>query len=196
MPGPSVFISYSHKDEAWKDRLVTHLGVLQREGLLDTWDDRRIGAGDDWHEEIQQAIERASVAILLISADFLTSKFILEQEVLRLLERRQAERLHIVPVIVRPCAWKRVSWLSNIQSRPKNGRALSAGNEHQIEADLAAVADEVITLIENTRPVATPGAPATTQPVKVSLARLPSTNPDLFGLAAEQARLDAAWDRP
>ena len=54
MPGPSVFISYSHKDEVWKDRLATHLGVLQREGLLDTWDDRRIGAGDDWHEEIQQ----------------------------------------------------------------------------------------------------------------------------------------------
>lgn len=73
MPGPSVFISYSHKDEAWKDRLMTHLGVLQREGLLDTWDDRRIGAGANWYEAIQQAIERASVAILLISADFLTS---------------------------------------------------------------------------------------------------------------------------
>jgi hypothetical protein len=52
MPVPSVFISYSHKDEAWKDRLVTHLGVLQREGLLDTWDDRRIGAGDDREAEL------------------------------------------------------------------------------------------------------------------------------------------------
>jgi hypothetical protein len=38
MPGPSVFISYSHTDKAWKDRLVTHLGVLQREGLIDPWD--------------------------------------------------------------------------------------------------------------------------------------------------------------
>jgi len=103
MPGPSVFISYSHKDEAWKDRLVPHLRVLQPEELLDTWDDRRIGAGANWYEAIQQAIERASVAILLISADFLTSKFILEQEVPRLLERRQTEGLHIVPVIVRPC---------------------------------------------------------------------------------------------
>jgi TIR domain/NACHT domain len=196
MPGPSVFISYSHKDETWKDRLVTHLGVLQREGLLDTWDDRRIGAGTDWHEEIQQAIEQASVAILLISADFLTSKFILEQEVPRLLERRQAEGLHIVPVIVWPCPWKRVSWLSSLQSRPKDGRALLAGKRHQIEADLAAMADEVITLIENPRPVVTPGSPATTQPVKVSLARLPSTNPDLFGREAELARLHAAWDHP
>jgi hypothetical protein len=184
MPGPSVFLSYSHKDEAWKDRLVTHLGVLQREGLLDPWDDRRIGAGANWHEEIQQAIERASVAILLISADFLTSKFILEQEVPPLLERRQAEGLHIVPVILRPCAWKRVSWLSSIQSHPKDGRALSAGNNHQIEANLAAVADEAITLIENTRQVARPSAPATTPPVK---SLLPGCHPrTLTCLAARQ----------
>ena len=52
MPVPSVFISYSHKDEAWKDRLVTHLGVLQRAGLLDTWDDHQIGTWANWHEEI------------------------------------------------------------------------------------------------------------------------------------------------
>jgi len=196
MPGPSVFISYSHKDEAWKDRLVRHLGVLQREGLLDTWDDRQIGAGANWYKAIQQAIERARVTILLISADFLTSKFILEQEVPRLLERRQAEGLHIVPVIVWPCPWRRVSWLSSLQSRPKDGRALSAGNEHQIEDELAGIADEVITLIEHPRPVVTPGSPAPAPLVKVSLARLPSTNPDLFGREAELARLDAAWDHP
>ena len=45
MTGPSVFISYSRKDEEWKDRLVTHLGVLEQEGLLDLWDDRRIELG-------------------------------------------------------------------------------------------------------------------------------------------------------
>lgn len=77
MKSPSVFISYSHKDEAWKDRLVTHLGVLQSQGLLDLWDDRRIGAGQDWHQEIEQAMAAASVAVLLVSADFLTSQFIL-----------------------------------------------------------------------------------------------------------------------
>jgi hypothetical protein len=114
----------------------------------------------------------------------------------RLLERRQAEGLHIVPVIVWPCPWKRVSWLSSIQSRPKDGRALLAGKKHQIEADLAAIAEEVITLIENSHPVATPGPHAPAPPAMVSLARLPSTNPDLFGREAELARLDAAWDHP
>ena len=42
MTAPTVFISYSHKDEKWKNRLVTHLGVLEKEGLLDLWDDRKI----------------------------------------------------------------------------------------------------------------------------------------------------------
>jgi hypothetical protein len=67
MTQPTVFISYSHKDEAWKDRLVTHLGVLEKQGQLDLWDDRRIGAGEDWHAEIQDAMDRASVAVLLVS---------------------------------------------------------------------------------------------------------------------------------
>jgi hypothetical protein len=87
MTKPTIFISYSHKDEGWKDRLVTHLGVLQSQGLL-------------------------------------------------------------FPVIVKPCAWKTVGWLSRIQARPKDGRPLSAGDEHQIDADLAAIATEVHDLLK------------------------------------------------
>ena len=125
MGKPTVFISYSHKDEAWKDRLVTHLGVLAQQGLLDLWDDRRIGTGEEWRTEIAEAMGRASVAILLVTADFLTSQFILGEEVPRLLQRRDAEGLRVFPVIVKPCAWKMVPWLSRMQVRPKDGRPLS-----------------------------------------------------------------------
>ena len=41
-----VFISYSHKDEVWKDRLLPQLKALEQIGLLETWDDRRIDAGE------------------------------------------------------------------------------------------------------------------------------------------------------
>lgn len=148
MTKPTVFISYSHKDEAWKDRLVTHLGVLQSQGLLDLWDDRRIGAGQDWHQEIEQAMAAASVAVLLVSAHFLTSQFILGEEAPRLLQRRDKEGLHIFPVIVRPCAWQAVGWLSRMQARPQDGRPLSSGDENQIDADLAAMAQEVYDLLK------------------------------------------------
>ena len=114
MSTPTVFISYSHKDEVWKERLSTQLRVLQMQGELDVWDDRRIEAGEDWHPEIETAMAQASVAILMVSADFLTSNFILGEEVPRLLERRHNEGLRVFPVIVRPCQWKQVKWLARM----------------------------------------------------------------------------------
>ena len=152
MTKPTVFISYCHKDEVWKDRLVTHLGVLQQEDLLDVWDDRRIGAGEDWYQKIEEAIARASVAVLLVSADFLTSNFILSEEVPRLLELQDKEGMRIFPVILRPCAWKHVKWLSRKNLRPNDGKPISSGAEHQIDADLAAIADEVAAIIESELP--------------------------------------------
>ena len=144
----TIFISYSHKDEAWKDRLMTHLGVLQSQGLVQLWDDRRIGAGEGWFAAIQEAMSRASVAVLLISADFLTSKFILGDEVPRLLARRDEEGVRVIPLIVRPCVWQAVPWLKRLQARPKDGKPLSAGNENQVDADLAALATELYDLLQ------------------------------------------------
>ena len=182
MTTPTVFISYSHKDEAWKDRLVSHLGVLQRERLLDLWDDRRIGAGEDWHQEIQESIAKASVAILLVSAEFLTSKFILMEVVQRLLERHKRDEIRIFPIVVRPCAWKQIKWLACMNIQPKDGKPLSCGNEHQININLAAIADEV-----THDPIG---------PERISLFKLPSTSFALFGREKELKTLDAAWANP
>jgi formylglycine-generating enzyme required for sulfatase activity len=147
-----IFISYSHKDEVWKDRLVSHLGVLQQEVFLDVWDDRRIGAGEDWYQKIKEAIIRARVAVLLVSADFLTSKFIRSKEIPSLLERMDREELRIYPVIIKPCAWKHVKWLARMNLRPKDGKPIFSGDVHQIDADLAAIADEVAAIIESKTP--------------------------------------------
>ncbi len=117
-PPPTVFVSYSHGDKAWKDRLVRHLEVLEFEGVVDVWDDRRINAGDDWRPEIAQAIERAAVAVLIVSPDFLTSPFIREQELTSIFERRSRQDLRVVPLIARPCAWEAVAALQGIQARP------------------------------------------------------------------------------
>jgi hypothetical protein len=139
----------------WKDRLITQLGVLQQQSILELWHDRRIGAGADWYQEICQAMEAADVAVLLVSADFLTSSFILREEVARLLARRQQEGLPIVPILVRPCAWEEVPWLARMQLRPLDARPLSAGNEHQIETELTAIAKEIAALLRRATPATT-----------------------------------------
>jgi hypothetical protein len=113
---PTVFISYSHKDEAWKDRLVTHLAGLERVGRLRTWNDRVIRAGQKWLQEIETAMEEARVAVLLVSPDFLASRFIKTREVPRLLGRRAREGVHVVPVIVKDCLWEEAVRIADLQA--------------------------------------------------------------------------------
>jgi hypothetical protein len=140
-----IFISYSHQDEAWKDRVVRQLKVLAGEGL-ETWDDRQIAAGDAWLPEIERALAGCEVALLLISAHFLTSQFILGQEVPALLQRREQQGIRVIPMIVSPCQWQRVSWLKPIQARPKDGKPLSGMSEHGAEEALSTLAGEIADL--------------------------------------------------
>ncbi len=141
-----VFISYSHQDEGWKDRVVAQLRVLAGEGLV-TWVDRKIGAGSDWEPEINNAIATCDVALLLISTHFLTSEFILTQEVPPLLKRRERDGIRVIPVIVSPCPWTRTDWLKSMQPRPKDGKPLSGMSAHDAEAALSALAGEVADLM-------------------------------------------------
>lgn len=95
-----VFISYSHADRMWLERLKRHLRPLVREGRLDCWDDTHIQPGDDWQQEIRNALDKAQVAVLLISANFFASDFINENELPPLLAAAQAKGVRILPVIL------------------------------------------------------------------------------------------------
>jgi hypothetical protein len=147
---PTVFVSYSHKDRREKDTLLSHLGVLAGDDLinLDVWTDDRIPAGADWEAAISGAINKAQIAILLISANFLSSEFIIRQEVPKLLRYRDTQGLTIIPVIARACAWRRVRWLRRMQVRPKNGRPIWRNGGNRVDTELAAIADEVADIVE------------------------------------------------
>jgi TIR domain/NB-ARC domain len=140
---PTVFISYSHRDKTWKDRLLPHLGISQKEGLLEIWDDERIRAGSNWRSEIQKAIETADIGILLISAHFLVSDFIRDEEIPRLLEQRSKNGMRLFPVLVRACDWQVVSWLEPTQVRPTGARPLAGFGGNRRDEEMAAIAREV-----------------------------------------------------
>jgi internalin A len=82
-----IFISYSHVDRDWLKRLRTHLAPFVRGENLDLWDDTRIAPGSDWAAEIDQAIDKARVAVLLVSPDFLASEFVARVELPAILRR-------------------------------------------------------------------------------------------------------------
>jgi hypothetical protein len=148
-PKPLVFVSYSRHDEAWRKRVEKHLGVLDHE--LDVWSDERITLGDDWRYRIRAALESASAAVLLVSADFLTSPFIRSEEVPALLERRRRDGVRVVPVIVQDCAWRQVSWLASMQAHPRAARPLAARNEAEQEEALTELARQLGQLVGRDR---------------------------------------------
>ncbi|UCH96305.1 MAG: toll/interleukin-1 receptor domain-containing protein [Candidatus Aminicenantes bacterium] len=188
-----IFISYSHKDEPWKDKLVEHLQVLELEGYCTLWDDRKIKVGDEWFPAIEKALQEAHIAVMLISVHFLTSNFIREQEVPRILERWRKEGLRMIPLIVEPCAWKKVEWLAPIQLAPKDGEPLSSKTDHEINEILAKLAEDIAALIKSKNKIEPENRFLSLPPEKVSTSKLPTTGPKLFGREKELERLDAAW---
>jgi len=199
MPAPSVFISYSHVEEDWRRRLVVQLRVLELQGAFRAWDDRQIPTGEDWRAEIAAQMAAAEAAVFLISADFLTSRFILENEVPVLLERRERDGLRVFPLIVRPTNPGEVDWLEGLQWQPRDGRDLltmreaSAASAERLLADFAKEIKDSLggRAARSGRRPAAPAAPAA--PV-VSIARLPVTGETFVAREEELAKLDAAWE--
>ncbi len=103
---PKVFISYSRKDVEFKEELVTHLALLEQYDLLKAWTCDKIEAGK-WNAQIQNELEEADIIVYMISANFMASRYIMENEVkkgIKLVEENPNKK--IITVIVRECPWK------------------------------------------------------------------------------------------
>jgi internalin A len=119
-----LFYSYSHKDESLRNELETHLKLLKRRGLIETWHDRKIEAGEDWKRRIDDNLELADIILLLISADFIASDYCWDLEMKRALERHDSKDALVVPVIVRDVVWK-TGPFAKLQALPKDGKAIT-----------------------------------------------------------------------
>ncbi|MBV5329683.1 MAG: toll/interleukin-1 receptor domain-containing protein [Chlorobium sp.] len=118
-----IFYSYSHKDEYYRNKLETHLKILERTGVIDQWHDRNIEAGDDWKTALDENLERADIILLLVSSDFIASDYCWEKEMNRALERYQTGEATVIPVIIRDVNWKSAPFAA-FQALPKDAKAV------------------------------------------------------------------------
>jgi hypothetical protein len=137
-----IFLSYAHADRHEKDALMVQLAPLEHQLLISTWSDDKIGPGEKWLEEIDRALGSAAVGVLLVSANFLASDFIRSQEVPKLLERHSSDTV-IYPIIIKPCAWRAVDWLNQLQVRSPDGEPVWRDNGRFAEQALADITLEL-----------------------------------------------------
>lgn len=138
---PTAFVSYCHVDAAYLERVLVHVRPLERAGLLEVWSDTKINVGDRWRAEIEDALGRARAAVLLISADFLASDFVVNEELPKLLAAAEEKGTRIIPLILKPCRFARDPSLMRFQALNGPNDPLIRMNEADREALYAKLAE-------------------------------------------------------
>jgi len=156
-----VFYSYAREDEKLRDRLETHLTLLKRDGLITEWHDRKIGAGDEWHGDINAHVHSAQIILLLVSADFLASEYINDVELKIALDRHALHEAIVIPIILRPVNWSKAPF-AKLQGLPRDARPVTSWSDPEeafadvargIEAIVNRYRDSLSSSIEGGRPL-------------------------------------------
>jgi hypothetical protein len=146
-----LFFSYSHKDEVFREDLANHLRILTREGVITSWYDRKIRAGDEWDHQIHAQLKTADIILLLISADFFASDYCMDIEVTTALQRHADEEARVIPVIVRATDWKRAPF-GKLQALPTHGKPITSwSNRDEAFLDVAQGIREVAETLRTQR---------------------------------------------
>ncbi|MBF0424587.1 MAG: toll/interleukin-1 receptor domain-containing protein [Magnetococcales bacterium] len=124
-----VFISYAHEDKNFRKALNNQLMPLKRVGLVSVWHDRMIAAGTEWESQIDAALERCQIVLLLVSPNFFASDYCYGKEAKRALERHHAGEARVIPVILKPCEWQ-IDPLAKLQALPEDGKAVTSWKTH------------------------------------------------------------------
>lgn len=143
-PESAIFISYSHTHAEWLQRLKVHLKPFERDSVIHIWDDTKIRTGQEWKAEIESALKRTKVAVLLVSADFLASDFIANNELPPLLSSAENNGTVIMPIIIKPCGFQRFDSLSRFQAVNPPSKTLVELNEGERERFFLKLTEDIL----------------------------------------------------
>ncbi|MBD2290790.1 AAA-like domain-containing protein [Microcystis wesenbergii FACHB-1317] len=180
-----VFISYSHRDEKLRETLGLHLASLQRQGVIKSWHDRKISAGTEWKQAIDENLNSAEIILLLISENFIASDYCYDLEMERAIARHDAGEARVIPIILKPVDWSGAPF-GKLQALPKNAKPVTTWSNRgeaflNIAKGIRHAAMEMATVLTDKQPTVLPepqqSAKATEMPTQSEPLK-PTVTPD------------------
>ncbi|BAY21381.1 TIR protein [Calothrix sp. NIES-2100] len=167
-----VFFSYSHKDEALRDELATHLSLMKRQGVIEAWHDREISAGSEWANAIDDNLNDADIILLLVSANFLASDYCYDKEMTRAMERHERKEARVIPIILKPTDWNGAPF-GKLQALPKNAQPVTRWQDQDeafldVTKGIRRVAEDMVKSKSSSSTAVGITVPATSSPAATS----------------------------
>ena len=204
---PVIFISYSHKDESehprdgeiqWLSFVRTYLQPAVKGGIFNLcWVDRLMVGGADWDPEIERNLRECDIFILLVSAESMASRDIVDREIAIIRERQaKGDDVHFYPLLLTPILDAGLDKIRDNNLRPRDAQPFSGFSyddrlKHMTEAanEIAKIAKEIVERKSARQP-----SVSSMQPAHVHITGLPEmTYERVVGRDEELTRLDDAW---
>lgn len=116
----NIFIAFAHRDLDFYYDFEKHLTLLKRDGIINKISSRNIDEEHDWHNKASDDIRISHIVLFLVSADFLTSDYIVSApEVHHAFEQQKLGIKRVIPIIVRPVDWSSAPF-AHLQVLPRN----------------------------------------------------------------------------
>jgi tetratricopeptide (TPR) repeat protein len=126
----SIFFSYSRKDEALMREMESHLEPLRLSRLIESWHDGCITPGEEWEPQIKENLQKAQIILLLISVNFISSKYCNAVELTQAMKRHKSGEALVIPLILKPCMWHPIPvgemTLGELQALPKDAKPVTS----------------------------------------------------------------------
>ncbi len=142
----NIFISYSHQDSQWLEKFNIFLKPLVRSTQIFIWNDTHILPGQNWKDEIKNALDNAKIAILLVSPNFLASDFINDEELPVLLKASKNNGLIIFWISLSHCMYHETE-IYNYQAANDPSKPLDSLPEFQQNKIMVEICNKIIRMV-------------------------------------------------
>ncbi|MRH99634.1 TIR domain-containing protein [Kriegella sp. EG-1] len=102
----NIFAIYAWEDKNVLLQLRQSLNTLVANGAITIWADDPILPGKSWKPKVESHMDFADIFLMLVSSDFMKSKFIQQLEFKNVIDKYKANDATVIPVLVDDCQWQ------------------------------------------------------------------------------------------